>query len=1239
MAKQTINIGQTANDRTGDNLRTAFNKVNSNFNELYSTLAADGTIFDPSNVDTHLLPKTNNTYDIGSPTRQWRSMYVGLNTLYINNVPISLDGNGNLTVDGDPVQGGSGSNLQSNSAIDITVGSHPLVQSVTIFAADTFGPGVWRLFVLDSDYPTLGTTVTAGATVRTAWGTPVTATVQTVIHDTGAGYWVFTFNQNVITGFSDGPKTATFGPGINTWTFGTDGTLTFPDNSGDGWPINEQRFGMGNIGAWLDGEWTIGEFSGNGVGGTVGIRIDPAIEGSTGITLPGSANASTQPVQIYSTAGSGIGLYTGNNWLFKANGQTVLPFISVARGDTANGTITGYTLNIGDGQQEAIITTPDATSYNAQRLVINPGKGQDGTGGEGGDIYLWAGRGGDTNGNGGDIKIRGGYGPGDGQGGYIRVEAGDVQGSGTPGYIYQKGGDVNIGTGGYIQSQGGQGTTGGYISLAGGYGTDGPGGDVTITGGQSAGGLSYYGKVLINAGASQWQFKNDGKLQLPSGGDIVNSDGTSVLGGGGGGLSYIYNTNPSRYVITAYHRDTETEEYWVEVRGLDFFNEVDGLAGPNVTVMVRLLQDAPGVYRAISGSLDTTTTYNTTRINLADIADINYVGSYITTVCRYLNKSQITNGDNIQLRLVDNRIEISNNTGRIYGVENSLILKADQDFAWSEDYGLELYYSFDNDTHLRPLSRKKGAALGFGYGSYGSHIRVEGSQGQQGQPNSGDRVVIYSSREQVSHVYTNGQDFSNEVTLTSPNVLIPGLSQRNQSEIEVNIFTDPNGELGGTLLGLSIGAKIEFTYNKVGAGRADIIGYVSQAFQTIAQGDPENPSRARISGRVNNQVPADYASIWQVNIPDANSNRSAEWVFGNDGSLLLPNHTKIGTYGMGWTGITNTTDQQSPISIASVSSNVSNRGTELSSIMVYGSGQNDLTGVVDFYTHDLLRNNHYNWTFTSDGRTKFPDDKIKSDNTHGLAIETNENPTAPPTHITILGADFVAVNLTYTQSISDPNAWIPAGYNPATDPYIQYDNGYGIWVPGFNQALYVNTGPLNTPYEQWDTNPPLGSIAPTGTYDYSNIYTHTWEFKNYGMLRFPGGGYLNVKAIPPAHSYGAEGDRIGMMAFDGDYIYYCVQNFEMLNVVGTTGSNHDHFDFGVNYGFNKINTDILGWTLVVPGQSASVTVTNVDQNLNNGTQTGLNFSNNVTFTLTNTFTFVSPGGDIWKRVAWSNGSW
>ena len=41
MAKQVINIGAVANDGTGDPLRTAFDKVNDNFTELYSDDAGD----------------------------------------------------------------------------------------------------------------------------------------------------------------------------------------------------------------------------------------------------------------------------------------------------------------------------------------------------------------------------------------------------------------------------------------------------------------------------------------------------------------------------------------------------------------------------------------------------------------------------------------------------------------------------------------------------------------------------------------------------------------------------------------------------------------------------------------------------------------------------------------------------------------------------------------------------------------------------------------------------------------------------------------------------------------------------------------------------------------------------------------------------------------------------------------------------------------------------------------------
>jgi hypothetical protein len=39
MAKQIINIGQTPNDRTGDPLRSAFEKINGNFDELYQSVS------------------------------------------------------------------------------------------------------------------------------------------------------------------------------------------------------------------------------------------------------------------------------------------------------------------------------------------------------------------------------------------------------------------------------------------------------------------------------------------------------------------------------------------------------------------------------------------------------------------------------------------------------------------------------------------------------------------------------------------------------------------------------------------------------------------------------------------------------------------------------------------------------------------------------------------------------------------------------------------------------------------------------------------------------------------------------------------------------------------------------------------------------------------------------------------------------------------------------------------------
>lgn len=41
MARQTINTGTVANDKTGDTLRQAATKMNANFSELYTLLGGD----------------------------------------------------------------------------------------------------------------------------------------------------------------------------------------------------------------------------------------------------------------------------------------------------------------------------------------------------------------------------------------------------------------------------------------------------------------------------------------------------------------------------------------------------------------------------------------------------------------------------------------------------------------------------------------------------------------------------------------------------------------------------------------------------------------------------------------------------------------------------------------------------------------------------------------------------------------------------------------------------------------------------------------------------------------------------------------------------------------------------------------------------------------------------------------------------------------------------------------------
>ena len=70
MARQTINIGTSPNKGNGDPLRTAFTKINNNFDELYA-----GNFVSPTSLESSLISAQDGTHDLGSATNQWGDLH------------------------------------------------------------------------------------------------------------------------------------------------------------------------------------------------------------------------------------------------------------------------------------------------------------------------------------------------------------------------------------------------------------------------------------------------------------------------------------------------------------------------------------------------------------------------------------------------------------------------------------------------------------------------------------------------------------------------------------------------------------------------------------------------------------------------------------------------------------------------------------------------------------------------------------------------------------------------------------------------------------------------------------------------------------------------------------------------------------------------------------------------------------------------------------------------------------
>jgi hypothetical protein len=141
-----------------------------------------------------------------------------------------------------------------------------------------------------------------------------------------------------------------------------------------------------------------------------------------------------------------------------------------------------------------------------------------------------------------------------------------------------------------------------------------------------------------------------------------------------------------------------------------------------------------------------------------------------------------------------------------------------------------------------------------------------------------------------------------------------------------------------------------------------------------------------------------------------------------------------------------------------------------------------------------------------------------------------------------------------------------------------------------------------------------------------------WTFDTTGRTTFP-------TTTVPQHSYGAVGDKLGMVAFDSDYIYYCTANYvsasgSSFSASSNSGVPGDTKEFVVGGDVDTVTTE---WTATGGGIVGTADILNVTIGLS---VTFVQFDQS--FTVSGPITFTGPSGvqpDIWVRTVWTDTNW
>lgn len=190
---------------------------NADFTGTFLSISSTASVF-----SHNLLPSTNLTYDLGSTSSQWRSLYIGTSTIYLGGTALSVSG-GNLTLDGSPVSGGGASlsdRLTSSTYSVILEGT-----TGTVSVPNTLISQTGQLGLAGSQY-----SYDIGRYLRVRDGdieshihldTPDNTLYDIILGDDGKFIRV-DHTGTVVIGTSGNSQN---------WTFGTDGLLTLPSGN------------------------------------------------------------------------------------------------------------------------------------------------------------------------------------------------------------------------------------------------------------------------------------------------------------------------------------------------------------------------------------------------------------------------------------------------------------------------------------------------------------------------------------------------------------------------------------------------------------------------------------------------------------------------------------------------------------------------------------------------------------------------------------------------------------------------------------------------------------------------------------------------------------------------------------------------------------------------------------------------------------------------------------------------